>query len=130
MGIVSSFQTRYRDWQSGERKKRTAKPPRLTALCKTYPALYKGQQVLSGENYQSIALKVWDEFDWIWLNNIGVTTHGNNRHLVNGNKLMSPSLVVNKKKCQLSMPIKIKPVKREETDYVCSVDLGMGSQVA
>ncbi|WP_143727608.1 hypothetical protein [Moorena bouillonii] len=42
IGIVSSFQIRYRSWQSGNRKKRTAKAPRLTAMCKTYPALYKG----------------------------------------------------------------------------------------
>ncbi|MGK7873668.1 MAG: hypothetical protein AB4426_10270 [Xenococcaceae cyanobacterium] len=30
IGLVSSFQTRYRLWQSGNRKKRTAKPPRKT----------------------------------------------------------------------------------------------------
>ena len=45
LGIVSSFQTRYRDWQSGMRKKRKAQAPRLTAMCKSYPALYKGQQI-------------------------------------------------------------------------------------
>ncbi|NEO80878.1 transposase [Moorena sp. SIO4G3] len=127
IGIVSSFQTRYRSWQSGNRKKRTAKAPRLTAMCKTYPALYKGQQILYGKYYQTVALKVWSGKDWIWLTNIGVKNHGNNRHLVEGNKLKSPSLVVNKTKCQLSMPVQIKPVKREETDYVCSVDLGINN---
>ncbi|MGK7874039.1 MAG: IS200/IS605 family accessory protein TnpB-related protein, partial [Xenococcaceae cyanobacterium] len=93
IGIVSSFQTRYHSWQSGDRTKRTSKAPKLTAMSKTYPALYKGQQVLYENNYQSVALKVWNGKDWIWLNNIGVKTHGNNRHLVDGNKLMSPSLV-------------------------------------
>ncbi len=29
LGIVSSFQTRYRDWQSGMRKKRSARAPSL-----------------------------------------------------------------------------------------------------
>ncbi len=45
IGIVSSFQTRYREWQSGIRKYRKVRPPRLTAMCQSYPALYKGQQV-------------------------------------------------------------------------------------
>ncbi len=44
LGQVSSFVTRYRGWQSGQsRKKRTAKPPKLTIGSNCYPALYKGQ---------------------------------------------------------------------------------------
>ncbi|MGK7960442.1 MAG: IS200/IS605 family accessory protein TnpB-related protein, partial [Crocosphaera sp.] len=39
IGIVSSFQTRYREWQSGIRKNRKVRPPRLTAMCQSYPAL-------------------------------------------------------------------------------------------
>ena len=31
LGIVSSFQTRYREWQSGVRKHRRTRPPSLTA---------------------------------------------------------------------------------------------------
>jgi IS605 OrfB family transposase len=127
IGIVSSFQTRYRSWQSGDRKKRTSKPPKLTAMCKTYPTLYKGQQVLYGTNYQICDLKVWNGSDWIWLPNLKIKTHGNKRHLVDGNQLMSPTLVVNKNKCQLSMPVKIKPIKREDIDYVCSIDLGINN---
>jgi putative transposase len=127
IGIVSSFQTRYRSWQSGDRKKRTSKPPRLTVKCHQYPTLYKGQQVLYGKDYQTCDLKVWSGTDWIWLENISIKTHGTNRHLVNGNQLMSPELVVSKKKCQLSMPVKIKPIKREDTKYVCSVDLGINN---
>ena len=34
---------------------------------------------------------------------------------------------MNKSKYQLSMPVQIKPVKREATDYVCSVDLGINN---
>jgi IS605 OrfB family transposase len=96
-------------------------------MCNSYPALYKGQQVLYGKNYQSCDLKVWDGKDWVWLENISIRTQGKNRHLVDGNQLMSPSLVVNKKKCQLPMPVKIKAIKREDTDYVCSVDLGINN---
>ena len=54
LGIVSSFQTRYREWQSGIRSKRTAKPPRLTAMCQSYPALYKGQQIKYHDNFMGI----------------------------------------------------------------------------
>jgi putative transposase len=46
---------------------------------------------------------------------------------VTGNQIKSPALVVNHKTCQLSVPVKIKPIKKEDTDYVCSVDLGINN---
>ncbi|MEA5470139.1 transposase, partial [Spirulina sp. 06S082] len=58
IGIVSSFQTRYRVWQSGERKHRFCQPPKLTAMCKSYPSLYKGQQIRYGEKYRTIQIKI------------------------------------------------------------------------
>lgn len=127
IGIVSSFQTRYRDWQSGIRARRDAKPPRLTAMCNTYPSLYKGQQVKYGLNFQTVDIKVWNGSDWVWLNGIQVKRHGGNRHLVAGNSVQSPSLVVNRKTCQLSMPVKIKKVDMKDSDHVCSVDLGINN---
>jgi IS605 OrfB family transposase len=127
LGIVSSFQTRYREWQSGIRKHRKDRPPSLTAMCQSYPALYQGQQIKYHDNYQSVELKVWNGFDWVWLSKIAIKRHGLNRHLTVGNELKSPALVVNSKTCQLSMPIKIKPVKKEDSDYVCAVDLGINN---
>ena len=94
IGIVSSFQTRYRKWQSGIRKKRAARPPLLTAMCNSYPALYKGQQVRYHSNYTSVDIKIWSGSDWIWLNNIRIKKHGLNRHLIKGNQIQSPALVV------------------------------------
>ncbi|MCC5667289.1 IS200/IS605 family accessory protein TnpB-related protein [Nostoc sp. CHAB 5784] len=123
IGIVSSFQSRYYEWQSGIRKHKAAKPPKLTAMCKTYPALYKGQQVRYNLNYQTVDIKVWSGTDWVWLNNIKVKKHGLSRHLIDGNEIQSPALVVNKNKCQLSMPVKIKKVDREDSEFVCSVDM-------
>ena len=41
IGVVSSFQTRYYQWQSGDRKHDSCKPPSLSAMCNTYPALYQ-----------------------------------------------------------------------------------------
>jgi IS605 OrfB family transposase len=127
IGIVSSFQTRYREWQTGIRKHKNARPPSLTAMCQSYPALYQGQQVKYNDNYQSVDLKVWNGSDWVWSTKIPITRHGLNRHLTVGNELKSPTLVVNSKTCQLSMPVKIKSVKKEESDYVCSVDLGINN---
>ena len=127
IGIISSFQTRYREWQLGIRKHRKVRPPRLTAMCQSYPALYKGQQVKYNDDYQSVDLKVWNGSDWVWLEKIPVKGHGLNRHKVIGNQMKSPALVVNPKTCQLSMPVKIKPVKKEDSDYVCSVDLGINN---
>jgi putative transposase len=127
IGIVSSFQSRYYEWQSGIRKHRAARPPRLTAMCKTYPALYKGQQVKYGLNYKTVDIKLWSGTDWIWINSIKVKKHGLSRHLINGNEIQSPALVVSKNKCQLSMPVQIKKVDRDDSDFVCSVDMGINN---
>jgi IS605 OrfB family transposase len=127
IGIVSSFQTRYRAWQSGERKHRFCQPPKLTAMCRSYPSLYKGQQIRYGEKYRTIQIKIWNGKDWVWSAEIPVKKQGKNRHLVEGNEIKSPALVVNKRTCQLSMPVKIKKVEREESEYVCSVDLGINN---
>jgi putative transposase len=127
IGIVSSFQTRYREWQIGIRARRDAKPPRLTAMCNTYPTLYKGQQIRYNLNYQTVDIKVWSGTDWVWLSGIKVKRHGLNRHLTDGNEICSPALVVNKNKCQLSMPVKIDKINREDSDYVVSVDLGINN---
>ena len=127
LGIVSSFQTRYRQWQSGERKHRFARPPKLTPMCNSYPALYQGQQVLYHSDYSSVDLKVWNGTDWLWLLDIKVKKHGLSRHLIAGNKIQSPALVVNQRTCQLSMPVQVKKVDLKETDFVCSIDLGINN---
>jgi hypothetical protein len=127
IGIVSSFNTRYQEWQSGKRAHRQVKPPKLTAMCNTYPALYKGQQVRYGLNYSSVDLKVWSGSDWVWLDSIKVKRHGLNRHLIEGNEIQSPALVVNKNTCQLSMPVKVEKVVMVDSDFVCSIDLGINN---
>ena len=58
IGIVSSFNTRYRSWQSGDRKHKKVRSPRLTAICQSYPTLYKGQQIRYHNNYSCIDLKI------------------------------------------------------------------------
>lgn len=129
IGIVSSFNTRYQEWHSGIRKHKDDSPPKLTAMCNTYPVFYKGQQIRYGKKYQTVDLKVWSGTDWIWINNIGIKGYGLNRHQIISNEMQSPALVVNKRTCQLSMPVKIGKVERQDSDYVCSVDMGVNNAV-
>jgi len=96
-------------------------------MCNSYPTLYKGQQVLYSQGSHSVRLKVWSGSDWVWTNEIKIKAFGNRRHLIPGNEIQSPSLVVNKKKCQLSMPVKVKKVALPESEFVASVDLGINS---
>ena len=125
VGQVSSFVTRYREWQSGIRKRKDAKPPKLNADCGTYPPLYKGQCIRFAEDNQSAAIKVFTGTDWVWTT-VGITGH-RERHLNPGNVRKSPYLIVNDKSCHLSVPFQIKIPKRKDTESVLSVDLGINT---
>lgn len=125
IGQVSSFITRYRMWQSGIRKRRTAKPPKLNSDCGTYPPLYKNQCIRFAEDNQSAAIKVFTGTDWVWTT-VGIVGH-RQRHLNPSNKRKSPYLIVNSKRCHLSVPFQIKKPKRKDNSSVLSVDLGINT---
>lgn len=125
VGQVSSFNTRYREWQSGNRKRKDALPPRLNADCGTYPPLYKGQCIKFAEDNNSAAIKVFTGTDWIWTT-IGITGH-RERHLDPSNQRKSPYLIVNGKSCHLSVPFQINIPKLKDTKSVLSVDLGINT---
>ena len=125
VGQVSSFNTRYREWQSGIRKRKDALPPRLNADCGTYPPLYKGQCIKFAEDNNSAAIKVFTGSDWIWVT-VGITGH-RERHLNPNNQRKSPYLIVNGKGCHLSVPFQIKTPKIQDTESVLSVDLGINT---
>jgi putative transposase len=125
VGQVSSFNTRYREWQSGNRKRKDALPPRLNADCGTYPPLYKGQCIKFAEDNNSAAIKVFTGTDWIWAT-IGITGH-RERHLDPSNQRKSPYLIVNGKSCHLSVPFQINIPKLKDTKSVLSVDLGINT---
>lgn len=127
LGIVSSFVTRWDAWKRGERKHRYDQPPRLTAMCNSYPALYKGQQVKYHSNFDAVDLKVWSGTDWGWMTNIPVKKHGKSRHIREGAKLLSPSLIANKRIVHLSMPVEINPQPLPDSDYVCAIDIGINT---
>ena len=123
-GQVSSFVTRYRDWQSGNRKRKDAKPPRLNANTDCYPSLYKGQ-CYKLHGFNAVEIKVFNGSDWIW-NDIQITGL-RERHLVASNKMMSPSLVINNRGYHLSVPFACKPEKRKPESNVTAVDLGINT---
>ena len=126
MGIVSSFRTRYDQWQRGIRSKRSAKPPSLTAMSNTYPALYRGQSIKYHAN-GTVEIKVWNGSDWVWLTVQAKSERKQGRHLNPNNVQESPTLVVNANHCRLSVPFTTNPDKLPDSDYVCAVDLGINN---
>jgi hypothetical protein len=108
-GQVSSYMTRYRDWQSGHsRNRRDAQPPTLNADSGCYPALYKGQ-CFKLHGFEQVEIKVFTGTDWVWITMPIVSKR--ERHLVATNQMKSPSLIVNDRNCHLSVPFECHPEK-------------------
>jgi hypothetical protein len=124
VGQVSSFVTRYQEWQSGSRNRRDAKPPTLNAQAGCYPVLYKGQ-CYKLHGFDRVEIKVFTGTDWVWTT---VQIAGlRERHTVDSNKLLSPSLIFNSKACHLSVPFQCHPAKRQPDQNVVAVDLGINT---
>jgi IS605 OrfB family transposase len=121
-GQVSSYLTRYRAWQSGNRKRRDAKPPVFNVDAGCYPALYKGQLIKFDNQLLVAWIKVWNGSDWVWAEVPIVKKR--QRHLTGS--LMSPYLVISEKHCHLAVPIGVVPPKWK-TDEVCAVDVGINT---
>jgi len=125
--IASSFVTRWDAWKRGERKHRYDKPPKLTSMCNSYPAMYKGQQIKYHSNFTSVDLKIWNGTDWVWMQGVSIKKHGKSRHTREGAKLLSPALIVNKRSIHLSMPVEVNPQPLPDSDYVCAIDIGINT---
>ncbi|NEO42058.1 MAG: IS200/IS605 family element transposase accessory protein TnpB [Moorea sp. SIOASIH] len=123
-GQVSSFVTRYNEWQSGARKRRNASPPRLNPDAGCYPALYKGQ-CYKLHGFEQVEIKVFNGSDWVWTT-IQITGL-RERHKAASNKMLSPSLIFNDLYCHLSVPFNCKPEKRKPEANVTAVDLGINT---
>ncbi len=123
-GQVSSFQTRYYDWQSGKRKRRDALPPRFNPEAGCYPALYRGQCIKFDSNFTVAEIKVWNGSDWVWTE--VQITRVRERHLISHSKGLSPSLIVRNDKAHLSIPFKLHPSKLGGK-LVCAVDVGINT---
>lgn len=121
-GQVSSYLTRYREWQSGIRKRRDAKPPLFNVDAGCYPALYKGQLVKFDESLRVAQIKVWNGSDWVWAD-VPIASK-RKRHLTR--EMKSPYLVVSGKHCHLAVPFRVTPPKLS-SDVVCAVDVGINT---
>ncbi|MEM8830781.1 MAG: transposase [Cyanobacteria bacterium P01_G01_bin.19] len=125
IGHVSSFHTRYRDWQTGMRKRKTAKPPGLNTSCGVYPDLYKNQCIKVAADYRSVEIKAYKNNDWAW-ETVKISSLAR-RHLIPGVKQLSPTLVVKNGSASLSVPYWIPKAKANETNKYCGVDLGINT---
>lgn len=125
IGQASSFVTRYSAWQSGQRSRRSALPPRLNGNSGSWPTLYRGQCVKFDEQYQTAEIKVFNGQDWVWIT--APIARKRQRHTVSTNKLLSPKLVLTGKRFSLSVPFKIKVKQRSLGETVCAVDLGINT---
>jgi putative transposase len=123
-GQVSSYLTRYQEWQSGNRKRRDAKPPTLNANAGCYPALYRGQ-CYKLHGYEFVEIKVFTGTDWVWTT-VQITGL-RERHEVDSNKMLSPYLIFNENTCHLSVPFECHPPKRQGDGVVVAVDLGINT---
>ncbi|MEN9210056.1 MAG: transposase [Thermostichus sp. DG02_2_bins_29] len=123
-GQVSSYLTRYRDWQAGIRNRRDAKPPVFNVGAGCYPALYKGQLVKFDDDLLVASIKVWNGSDWVWAE-VPIASK-RKRHLTGAIK--SPYLVISEKHCPLAVPFSISPpTLKIESDVECGVDVGINT---
>lgn len=124
VGQVSSYMTRYYEWQSGIRKRRDARPPILNSDTGCYPALYKGQ-CYKLHDFNLVELKVFTGSDWVWISVPIITVR--ERHKIATNQIKSPSLIVNFLSCHLSVPFECNPEKITGSGLVVAVDLGINT---
>ena len=125
IGHVSSFQTRYYDWQGGIRNKKIACPPRLNTSCGVYPDLYKNQCIKIASDYSQAEIKVYKNNDWQW-ESVKISKLAR-RHLIPGVKQLSPTLVVRNGAASLSVPYQIPTTSKQETNKYCGVDIGLNT---
>jgi IS605 OrfB family transposase len=124
LGQVCSFVTRYYDWQSGNRKRKDALPPRFNPAAGCYPVLYRGQCIKFSDDFANAQIKVWNGSDWVWTK--VQIAQVRERHLLPHAQGLSPSLIVKDGKAHLSVPFKVHP-KKLSSNLVCAVDVGINT---
>lgn len=132
-GAVSSFLTRYRAWQGGDRKMRSARPPTWGGFA-GYPVLYAakggaGAMVKIKTNLAQVKLYSKKTKSWTW-HNTKIISRGK-RH-TGAKAILSPTLMLKRNKLSLVVPMEIPRVKKQTSsrripERVCAVDLGINS---
>lgn len=121
-GQVSSYLTRYRAWQGGQRAQRQARPPRFNPVARCYPVLYRGQLVTFDADFTTATLKLWDGKEWLW-HDVPIKAVRKRHH---AGTLKSPTLVINRR-CHLAVPVAVKPQPLAHQPRVCAVDVGINT---
>lgn len=130
-GAVSSFMTRQRSWQSGQRRMRANRPPRFGTLMH-WPVLYAakgGAGAMIRHDGNATWLKLFDSQsgDWLW-RRAAILRRGR-RHGGEDNVPKSPTLILRGSALSLGQPYEMprrKPgADSLKNDLVCSADLGM-----
>ncbi len=131
-GAVSSYMTRYRAWQGGDRAKRAQRPPRWGGV-NAWPTLYAangGAGAMIRHDGDAVHVKLLDAAsgDWLW-RTAGVVRRGK-RHGSEGAVPKSPALVVRGSSLRLAQPYEFARPRREKkpVERVCAVDLGINKQ--
>ena len=131
-GAVSSYMTRYRAWQGGDRAKQAQRPSRWGGV-NAWPTLYAangGAGAMIRHEGDTVHLKLLDanSGDWLW-RKAAVVRRGK-RHEAEGAVPKSPALVVRGAALCLAQPYEFTRPKREkkQVERVCSVDLGINKQ--
>ncbi len=125
IGQVSSFLTRYRDWQGGNRKRKDARPPKLTADTNVYAALYRGQCIKFNGDLTQAQIKVFNGSDWIWIT--VEIKEKRQRHKNPLNQQLSPYLIVKRGKAYLAVPFRIQQQERKNNARILAADLGINT---
>jgi len=126
-GAVSSFMTRYRSWQGGDRRMRAQRPPRWGGI-QTWPTLYAangGAGAMIKRDGDVVEIKLYDARtkDWLW-KRAAVVQRGK-RHGGDGVP-RSPMLVVKGNALALAQPYEYSRHGRAGSpDRVLAVDLGV-----
>jgi putative transposase len=131
-GAVSSFMTRYRSWQGGDRARRDARPPRWGGI-QTWPTLYAangGAGAMIRRDGDIVHIKLLDATSGDWLWRTAAVGRRGPRHGTEGAVPKSPALVVRGAALFLAQPYEFSRPRREKApvDRVCSVDLGINKQ--
>jgi putative transposase len=128
VGQVSSFVTRYVEWQSGMRERREAKPPRLVRVGGYWPSLYAGQCIRM-DGQQQCEIKVHNGSDWVWITVPIASIPVRARHDRKLSKRQSPMLIVRRGRAHLSVPYKLKVEvpRKGDVSRVVGVDLGLNT---
>lgn len=132
IGNVSSYITRYRQWDSKNKekialgKKPKNKPPLFQPKCNSFPVFYKGgmSQLLTDKK---IALKLYNGSDWIWFIMPFEPVNTSRFPESDGWVRQNPMLVKKDRRWYLHIPFekKVEFSNKSLTKPVLSVDLGL-----